>query len=422
MMIVVPMLIQTLTFGWIFENLLGSQGTNAILLAGALLGCAAPGDAVGQPAAADEDSARAAARRPPRDHGLRPGDRRFGRLPSALYAVARAARGRRGGRSADGRGRRLRPGRPAARRPAESRRSQAALRPGRGRAAMAGLGPRAHLGPDPRHRAGASSPPDRPQALLRVAGSNPASLIVVGNRGLGADEGEVLGSVPGEIVKNAVCDVLIVQTSGVARPGLYRSDIEWFPAGFPGGHRWFSGMTMSWQSAWVTRCWLTEAQQHPGEAARGRGTRRPAGRPASVARSAPSAALPSSIEVRTSTAGQRTSSSATNRSSRPRASVLWAWFSKPFRSASHRTAGTWGRVGGCLSGDHGQRGPVMGSFSIGPVQGLSGRFPIRSTPATMLFDVRHGVTIAIGAPKLIQRWRWCTLLIWLVDRMRVWRP
>ena len=41
MMIVVPMLIQTLTFGWIFENLLGSKGTNAILLAGALLGCAA---------------------------------------------------------------------------------------------------------------------------------------------------------------------------------------------------------------------------------------------------------------------------------------------------------------------------------------------------------------------------------------------
>src|SRR3712207_8511596 len=41
MMIVVPMLIQTLTFGWIFENLLGSRGTNAMVLAGALLGCAA---------------------------------------------------------------------------------------------------------------------------------------------------------------------------------------------------------------------------------------------------------------------------------------------------------------------------------------------------------------------------------------------
>lgn len=53
------------------------------------------------------------------------------------------------------------------------------------------------------------------EALLRVAGRNPASLIVVGNRGLGAQEGEVLGSVPREIVKNAVCDVLVIQTSAL---------------------------------------------------------------------------------------------------------------------------------------------------------------------------------------------------------------
>src|SRR5690349_23344944 len=37
MMVVVPMLIQTLTFGWIFEHLLGGKGTNAIMLAGVLL-------------------------------------------------------------------------------------------------------------------------------------------------------------------------------------------------------------------------------------------------------------------------------------------------------------------------------------------------------------------------------------------------
>jgi len=41
MMIVVPMLIQTLTFGTIFETLLDGKGTNAILTAGVLLGCAA---------------------------------------------------------------------------------------------------------------------------------------------------------------------------------------------------------------------------------------------------------------------------------------------------------------------------------------------------------------------------------------------
>ena len=41
------------------------------------------------------------------------------------------------------------------------------------------------------------------EALLKVAGQNPATLIVVGNRGLGASEGEVLGSVPREIVRTA---------------------------------------------------------------------------------------------------------------------------------------------------------------------------------------------------------------------------
>lgn len=41
MMIVVPMLIQTLTFGWIFENVLGGDPTNAITFAGILLAVAA---------------------------------------------------------------------------------------------------------------------------------------------------------------------------------------------------------------------------------------------------------------------------------------------------------------------------------------------------------------------------------------------
>jgi maltose/moltooligosaccharide transporter len=58
--------------------------------------------------------------------------------------------------------------------------------------------------------------PGRPaEALLKVASQSPATLIVVGNRGLGATEGEVLGSVPREIVKNANCDVTIIQTSAL---------------------------------------------------------------------------------------------------------------------------------------------------------------------------------------------------------------
>ena len=41
MMIVIPMLIQTVTFGWIFANLLGGNPTNAIMFAGILLAIAA---------------------------------------------------------------------------------------------------------------------------------------------------------------------------------------------------------------------------------------------------------------------------------------------------------------------------------------------------------------------------------------------
>ncbi|MFT3832250.1 MAG: MFS transporter [Micropruina sp.] len=51
------------------------------------------------------------------------------------------------------------------------------------------------------------------QALLEVAGDNPDNLIVVGNRGVGAADGEALGSIPREVVRNAVCNVMIVQTS-----------------------------------------------------------------------------------------------------------------------------------------------------------------------------------------------------------------
>ena len=47
-----------------------------------------------------------------------------------------------------------------------------------------------------------------------------ATLIVVGNRGLGTPEGEALGSVPAEIVKNAICDVTVIQTGADREAGL----------------------------------------------------------------------------------------------------------------------------------------------------------------------------------------------------------
>jgi maltose/moltooligosaccharide transporter len=213
MMIVVPMLIQTLTFGWIFENLLDSKGTNAMILAGALLGCAALAMLWVNPPAANEDSS------------VMPlGGRReitvYDRVvvgsdgsPSALYAVARAqevaaaAEARvivvaayEQGSSFDHHdpidGRTLLYGQDGAR--AAMSKSIRELNSERVR--------------DIEQVVVAARPAE---ALLRVAEGSPASLVVVGNRGLGAQEGEVLGSVPAEVVRNAHCDVLVVQTSAL---------------------------------------------------------------------------------------------------------------------------------------------------------------------------------------------------------------
>ena len=68
------------------------------------------------------------------------------------------------------------------------------------------------------------------QSLLDAVGNDPASLIVVGNRGLGATEGQLLGSVPREVVKNAVCDVLIVQTSALDEERMLGEQLTRAPA------------------------------------------------------------------------------------------------------------------------------------------------------------------------------------------------
>ena len=204
MMIVVPMLIETLTFGWIFENLLGNQGTNAILLAGVLLGCAALAMLWVNPPAGDEDSS------------IMPlGPRHitvYSRVivgsdgtPSSLYAVDRAhavaaeaeapvvvvSAYSPHGAAIEGDRKLL----------ADARSAHQALRT-----------TVEHLTSDRVRRIEQRVVADDPaRALLDVAGDDPASLIVVGNRGLGARDGDNLGSVPAEVVRNAACDVLIVQ-------------------------------------------------------------------------------------------------------------------------------------------------------------------------------------------------------------------
>jgi maltose/moltooligosaccharide transporter len=213
MMIVVPMLIQTVTFGWIFEHLLGGQGTHAIIFSGVLFAIGgvamlwvnppketeespimplgAPrridnvynrvvvgsdgtpaslvtvGHAAGVAAAADADLFVVSAYRPQ----PRPGQA----TPTAAAGERQELYGEEAAREA-------------------IRRSVKELKKERAR----NIDHRSVEG-DPAH------------ALLETAGSDPKNLIVVGNRGLGAEAGEALGSVPREVVKNAVCDVMVVQ-------------------------------------------------------------------------------------------------------------------------------------------------------------------------------------------------------------------
>jgi len=211
MMIVVPMLIQTLTFGTIFENFLNGKGTSAILLAGVLLGCAGLAMLWVNPPKSDEES-------PVMPLG---GNREitvYDRVivgsdgsPSALYAVARAQE-----IAAAAQARIV---------------VVSAFEPGDETAPHEAVGGRKLMygeraAREAMHKSVIKLTSDRirnieqvvvsgrpAEALLKVAGQNRATLIVVGNRGLGAAEGEALGSVPSEIVRTAVCDVTVIQTS-----------------------------------------------------------------------------------------------------------------------------------------------------------------------------------------------------------------
>jgi maltose/moltooligosaccharide transporter len=219
MMIVVPMLIETVTFGWIFSHLLNSKGSNAMMLAGILLGIGGVAMLwVNPPDEADES--------PIMPLGSRRSITVYDRVvvgsdgtPTSLYAVDRAAEVAQAAQArlvlvtayddadpsdasrVEGQHQKLY-GVDAARRALDK--SVTDLTKERARY----IDQRLVLG-------------DAAAALLDTVGANPANLIVVGNRGLGAQKGQLLGSVPGNVVKNAACDVLIVQTSALDEDRLF---------------------------------------------------------------------------------------------------------------------------------------------------------------------------------------------------------
>jgi maltose/moltooligosaccharide transporter len=220
MMIVVPMLIETVTFGWIFSHLLDSKGSNAITLAGVLMGIGAVAMLwVNPPDEADES--------PIMPLGAKRSITVYERVvvgsdgtPTSLYAVDRAAE------VAEAAQARLvvvtayRDDDPATASSGDARAHHDLHGADTARKALdrsvAGLTRDRVRYIDQRLVRG-----DAAQALLDTVGANPANLIVVGNRGLGAKDGQLLGSVPGDVVKNAHCDVLVVQTSALDEDRLF---------------------------------------------------------------------------------------------------------------------------------------------------------------------------------------------------------
>jgi maltose/moltooligosaccharide transporter len=214
MMIVVPMLVQTVTFGWIFNHLLGGKGSNAITLAGVLLAIGAVAMLWVNPPDEQDES-------PIMPLGTQRAITVYDRVvvgsdgtPTSLYAVDRAAEVAQAAQArlvvvtayrddepdpsaapVEGAHRDIH-GAATARRALDK--------------SVSGLTRERVRYIDQRLVRG-----DPAQALLDTVGSNPANLIVVGNRGLGASEGQLLGSVPAGVVRNAVCDVLVVQTSAL---------------------------------------------------------------------------------------------------------------------------------------------------------------------------------------------------------------
>ncbi len=223
MMIVVPMLIQTLTFGWIFKHWLGNDPTTAIKLAGVLFLIGSLAMLwVNPPSDADESDIVPLGGQ---GRGVKVYDRVIvgsDGTDNSLYGVHRAM---------------------AIARDANAKLTiVTAYTPDNGpdkgtRAEIHGedagrLALQRTVNDLNRHRVTSYDsllvPGDVGDALLQASRSSTRNLIVVGNRGVGAEGGELLGAVPAKVVRSAVSDVIVVQTEDTSDDELLRKTTNTF--------------------------------------------------------------------------------------------------------------------------------------------------------------------------------------------------
>ncbi|MFT3875361.1 MAG: MFS transporter [Propioniciclava sp.] len=226
MMIVVPQLVETITFGWIYKSLLASTPANAGLMAGILFALGGLASLWINAPRADQESSLVPLGSPRRLSSV------YKQVivgsdgtPEALAAVGHAA-----GIAAAAQARlvvvtaytpepsdeidqaaRILP--PATEADVADPADVVHQRLHGQRAAQAAMDRTiAVLGEDGVQMVDQRLVQDAPaRALLRVAADDPTNLIVLGNRGMHATEGDKLGYISRRIVTEAACNVLIVQ-------------------------------------------------------------------------------------------------------------------------------------------------------------------------------------------------------------------
>ncbi len=211
MMVVVPMLIETLTFGWIYQHLLGSNPANALLVSGGLLVLGAVAMLwVTPPSDADESDLVPLGR--PND-SITTYDRVVVGSDGSENTMFGVRRAMEIAESANARLTIVTAYVPDGEPPTDLARQELL---GQEAARQALRRTVEQLNRERiRQYDSLTIPGGVAEALLAAAENSRRTLIVVGNRGRGAERG-ALGSVPRQVAQDAASDVIVIQTEDVS--------------------------------------------------------------------------------------------------------------------------------------------------------------------------------------------------------------